>query len=133
MTQIRNNLTKAFAVFAVFFIVYIVLDWGMDITGRKHQAGTREYIGVVDGTKITYSEFSALLKQWVGFRQGESDLFPPNGLGPSGFRDASYIPYLPQESQGTQGETLETPSIPRYQALLRHTHGTCTSAAPSLG
>jgi len=35
MTQIRNNMTKAFAIFAVFFIVYIVLDWGMDITGRK--------------------------------------------------------------------------------------------------
>jgi parvulin-like peptidyl-prolyl isomerase len=63
MTQIRNNLTKAFAVFAVFFIVYIVLDWGMDITGRRHQQGGRDYVGMVNGTKIVYSEFSALLKQ----------------------------------------------------------------------
>lgn len=63
MTQIRNNLTKAFAVFAVFFIVYIVLDWGMDITGRRHQQGSRDYLGEVNGTKINYSEFSTLLKQ----------------------------------------------------------------------
>jgi parvulin-like peptidyl-prolyl isomerase len=62
MTQIRNNLTKAFAVFAVFFIVYIVLDWGMDLTGRRHQA-TKDYVGKVNGTKITYREFSELLKQ----------------------------------------------------------------------
>lgn len=62
MTQIRNNLTKAFAVFAVFFIVYIVLDWGMDITDRRGR-GQKDYIGKVHGTKITYAEFSQLLKQ----------------------------------------------------------------------
>jgi peptidyl-prolyl cis-trans isomerase D len=63
MTQIRNNLTKAFAVFAVFFIVYIVLDWGMDITGRKHQGGNTEFLGKVNDARINYSEFSTLLKQ----------------------------------------------------------------------
>jgi peptidyl-prolyl cis-trans isomerase D len=62
MTQIRNNLTKAFAVFAVFFIVYIVLDWGMDLTGRRHQIA-KDFIGVVNGTKINYREFGDLLKQ----------------------------------------------------------------------
>ena len=63
MTQIRNNLTKAFAVFAVFFIVYIVLDWGMDISGRRHQGGAGDYIGSVNGTKIAYRDFSELLRQ----------------------------------------------------------------------
>jgi peptidyl-prolyl cis-trans isomerase D len=63
MTQIRNNLTKAFAVFAVFFIVYIVLDWGMDITGRRHQRGAGDYVGTVNGTKIAYRDFSELLRQ----------------------------------------------------------------------
>jgi peptidyl-prolyl cis-trans isomerase D len=62
MTQIRNNLTKAFAVFAVFFIVYIVLDWGMDLSGRRHQVA-KDYIGVVNGTKINYREFGDMLKQ----------------------------------------------------------------------
>ena len=64
MTQIRDNLTKAFAVFAVFFIVYIVLDWGMDITGRKGRGLTgKDHIGTVNGAKIGYKEFSDLLKQ----------------------------------------------------------------------
>ena len=63
MTKIRNNMSKAFAVFAACFIVYIVLDWGMDITNRKHQQGTNDYIGKIDGTRISHSEFSALLKQ----------------------------------------------------------------------
>ena len=35
MTDIRNNLAKLFGVLAVFFIVMIVFDWGMDITGRR--------------------------------------------------------------------------------------------------
>ena len=64
MTKIRDNLTKAFAVFAVFFIVYIVLDWGMDITGRKGKGlVAKDVIGNVNGTKISYREFSELLKQ----------------------------------------------------------------------
>jgi parvulin-like peptidyl-prolyl isomerase len=64
MTQIRDNLTKAFAVFAVFFIVYIVLDWGMDITGRKGRGlTTKDVVGTVNGTKISFREFSDLLKQ----------------------------------------------------------------------
>lgn len=64
MTQIRENLTKAFAVFAVFFIVYIVLDWGMDITGRKGRGLTgKDHIGTVNGTKISLREFGDLLKQ----------------------------------------------------------------------
>jgi peptidyl-prolyl cis-trans isomerase D len=76
MTQIRNNLSKAFAVFAVFFIVYIVLDWGMDITGRKHQGGDRDYLGKVNGTKITYNEFSALLKQQTDSYRKQSGAEP---------------------------------------------------------
>jgi peptidyl-prolyl cis-trans isomerase D len=76
MTQIRNNLTKAFAVFAVFFIVYIVLDWGMDITGRRHQQGTRDYVGKVNGTTINYSEFSALLKQQTDAYRKQSGTEP---------------------------------------------------------
>ncbi|MCX6134561.1 MAG: peptidylprolyl isomerase [Ignavibacteriales bacterium] len=64
MTKIRDNLTKAFAVFAVFFIVYIVLDWGMDITGRKGKGLTeKDHIGTVNGAKISFREFSELLKQ----------------------------------------------------------------------
>ena len=37
MTKIRDNMTTAFAVFAGMFIIYVVLDWGLDLTGRKGQ------------------------------------------------------------------------------------------------
>ncbi|MEX2088267.1 MAG: peptidylprolyl isomerase [Bacteroidota bacterium] len=69
MTKIRNNLSKAFAVFAVFFIVYIVLDWGMDI-GDRQRGGGGDVIGKVGGTEISYREFSELLRaQSEAYRQ----------------------------------------------------------------
>lgn len=69
MTQIRNNLAKAFAVFAGFFILYIVFDWGMDLTGMR-PTGATDVIGVVNGKKIQYRDFSELLRQQTeSFRQ----------------------------------------------------------------
>ena len=64
MTKIREGLSTVFAVFAGVFVVYIVLDWGMDITGRKGRGLTGgDLIGTVNGTKLGYREFSDLLKQ----------------------------------------------------------------------
>jgi parvulin-like peptidyl-prolyl isomerase len=65
MTKIRENLSTAFAVFAGVFVVYIVLDWGMDLTGRKSRAAGAQVqeIGVIDGENITYKDFSDLVRQ----------------------------------------------------------------------
>jgi peptidyl-prolyl cis-trans isomerase D len=63
MTQIRNNLSKAFAAFAAVFIVYIVLDWGMDLTGRKGMRGKEEVLGEVNGKVIEYKVFSEALRR----------------------------------------------------------------------
>jgi parvulin-like peptidyl-prolyl isomerase len=65
MTQIRNNLSTAFAVFAGLFIVYIVLDWGMDFTGRKSRGmmGSSEALGEVNGKEISYQYFSEMVKR----------------------------------------------------------------------
>ena len=68
MTQIRNNLTTAFGVFAGLFIVYIVLDWGMDFAGRRGHGmtGGSEALGEVNGNEISYqyfSEWSSALKK----------------------------------------------------------------------
>jgi peptidyl-prolyl cis-trans isomerase D len=63
MTSIRNNLSKAFAVFAGVFIVYIVLDWGMDLTGRKGRQGTGEVVGSINGREIIYREFSDAVRR----------------------------------------------------------------------
>ncbi len=65
MTQIRNNLTTAFGVFAGLFIVYIVLDWGMDFAGRRGHGmtGGSEALGEVNGNEISYQYFSEMVKR----------------------------------------------------------------------
>ena len=62
MTQIRNNLAKLFAVLAVLFIVLIVFDWGMELP-QMQSGATSDIVGSVNGKKITYPEFSAMLRQ----------------------------------------------------------------------
>ncbi len=65
MTKIRENMTKAFAVFAGVFVVYIVLDWGMDLSGRKRSIQDKEAqaIGIVNGHHILFKDFSELVRQ----------------------------------------------------------------------
>jgi peptidyl-prolyl cis-trans isomerase D len=65
MTKIRESMTTVFAVFAAVFVVYIVLDWGMDITGRKHanRSSEAQQIGMINGKPILYTEFAELVKK----------------------------------------------------------------------
>ncbi|MBP8975414.1 MAG: peptidylprolyl isomerase [Bacteroidetes bacterium] len=64
LTDIRNNLAKAFGIFAALFIIYVVLDWGMDILGRRSRGRSEDDpIGVVNGEKITYKYFSEILRR----------------------------------------------------------------------
>jgi peptidyl-prolyl cis-trans isomerase D len=65
LTRIRESMTKIFAVFAGVFIVYIVLDWGMDITGRKssQQAAESQMVGLIDDKGIPFHEYSELEAQ----------------------------------------------------------------------
>lgn len=72
MTQIRNNLSKLFAVLAVFFIAYMVLDWGMDLTGRKGRQGNQEIIGEVNGKEIEYREFSEAVRRAADAQKKQS-------------------------------------------------------------
>src|SRR5262245_40847442 len=64
ITKIRDNMTTMFSVFAGVFVVYIVLDWGMDITGRR--ASSRQVqaseAGQVDGDHITLREYEEQVK-----------------------------------------------------------------------
>ena len=61
MTQIRNNLAKLFAAFTVLFIAYIMLDWGMDLTSLR--PGQDDTVGEINGQKISYKDFSELLRR----------------------------------------------------------------------
>src|SRR5258708_3926323 len=65
ITKIRDNMTTMFSVFAGVFVVYIVLDWGMDITGRRssNRQAQASDIGLVDGDRITIRDYEDLVKQ----------------------------------------------------------------------
>lgn len=71
MTQIRNNLAKLFAVFAVIFIAYIMLDWGMELTSLR-PGGTGDTVGEINGEKITYRQFSEILRRALEGQRGQS-------------------------------------------------------------
>ncbi len=67
-----------FSVFAGLFVVYIVLDWGMDLTGRKQsqlQAESQE-VGVINGDPITFTEFSELVKQTADNQKNQTGVDP---------------------------------------------------------
>lgn len=78
MTDIRNNMTKLFAVLAVLFIVLIVFDWGMDLSGRRGRNvfGSGDVIGTVNGKKITYRDFSEQLRQQTENYRAQSGADP---------------------------------------------------------
>jgi peptidyl-prolyl cis-trans isomerase D len=63
MTSIRNNLAKLFGVLAVFFILFIIFDWGMDISGRRGRRGNAEVLGTVNGQEVNYRLFSEMLRR----------------------------------------------------------------------
>lgn len=64
MTDIRNNLTKLFAVLAVIFIILIVFDWGMELPELR-SGFSGDIVGSVNGKDLTYREFSELLRVQV--------------------------------------------------------------------
>lgn len=78
MTRIRESMTKIFAIFAGVFVVYIVLDWGMDITGRKDANRTvdAQMVGYIDGEGIPYREFSDIVQQNIDNQRAQAGADP---------------------------------------------------------
>lgn len=78
MTKIRESMTTFFSVFAGLFVVYIVLDWGMDITGRRHtkELANAQEIGVINGQVIPTKEFSDLVKQATDNQKAQTGTEP---------------------------------------------------------
>jgi peptidyl-prolyl cis-trans isomerase D len=77
MTDIRNNLSKLFGVLAFFFIIMIVFDWGLDLTGRRGKGrGNVEILGSVDGKEIDYRQFSELVRRMSEEQKKRSGIDP---------------------------------------------------------
>jgi peptidyl-prolyl cis-trans isomerase D len=78
MTKIRESMATVFAVFAGVFVVYIVLDWGMDITGRKHarQTSQGQEVGTINDQPIQYKDFSELVRQTAENEKTQTGIDP---------------------------------------------------------
>ena len=52
---------------AVIFIVLIIFDWGLDLTGRRGRGGggTSEVLGKVNGKEVSYKQFNELVRRTV--------------------------------------------------------------------
>ena len=51
---------------AVIFIVLIIFDWGLDLTGRRGRGGgTSEVLGKVNGKEVNYKQFNELVRRTV--------------------------------------------------------------------
>ena len=70
MTDIRNSLTKVFGAFAILFILYIMLDWGMDLTSLRPRGA--DVIGVVNGQDISYQEYNEIYRRAVEAQRTQS-------------------------------------------------------------
>ncbi|MBA4313169.1 MAG: hypothetical protein C0417_11130 [Chlorobiaceae bacterium] len=78
MTQIRERLATFFSIFAGLFVVYIVLDWGMDITGRKQsqmQIEAQE-IGKINERSITSKEFADMFRKALDNQKAQTGTEP---------------------------------------------------------
>ncbi|HUL42735.1 MAG TPA: peptidylprolyl isomerase [Bacteroidota bacterium] len=77
MTKIRESLSTFFSIFAGLFVIYIVLDWGMDITGRRHQDRTKsQEIGEINGHVIYAKDFADLVRRAADNQKKQSGTEP---------------------------------------------------------
>ncbi len=61
MTKMRDSMPVILIALVILFVVMIVFEWGMDYLGIK--SGRHDYVGIIDGKKILYQEFSDLVKR----------------------------------------------------------------------
>jgi peptidyl-prolyl cis-trans isomerase D len=48
---------------ALIFIVLIIFDWGLDISGRKGRGTSVEVLGKVNGKEVNYKQFNEMLRR----------------------------------------------------------------------
>lgn len=60
MTKMRDNMPVILIGLVVVFIITIVFEWGMDYLGMSRVSDT---VGIIEGRKVSYQEFSDLVRQ----------------------------------------------------------------------
>lgn len=61
MNRMRDNMPVILIGLVVVFLVTIIFEWGMDYLGMNRGPG--DVVGIVEGKKISYTEFSDLIRK----------------------------------------------------------------------
>jgi peptidyl-prolyl cis-trans isomerase D len=69
MQQMRENTKWIMLITALAFVALMVFEWGMDMSGRSAGALTGGQLGTVNGSAITYDEFSRTYRNLYEQRQ----------------------------------------------------------------
>ncbi|MBW7887971.1 MAG: peptidylprolyl isomerase, partial [Bacteroidetes bacterium] len=61
MNRMRDNMPAILIGLVVVFLITIIFEWGMDYLGMRRGPG--DIVGIIEGKKITYPEFSELVRK----------------------------------------------------------------------
>ena len=78
MTRMRDSMPLILFGLLIAFLITIVFEWGMDYLGIR--GGQQDFVGKVNGKKITYREFSELLKTMSDNAKSQSGQEPDEAM-----------------------------------------------------
>ena len=79
MTRMRDSMPVILFGLLIAFLITIVFEWGMDYLGIKGGGG-QDFVGKVNGKKVTYREFSDLLKTMTDNAKAQSGQEPDESM-----------------------------------------------------
>ncbi len=74
MTRMRDNMPVILIGLLVAFVITIVFEWGMDYLGIRGGGG--DVIGTVNGKKISYREFTELVRSMTEVQKAQTGVEP---------------------------------------------------------
>jgi peptidyl-prolyl cis-trans isomerase D len=80
MTRMRDRMPLVLGLLLIAFLITIVFEWGMDYLGISRGAGQQDFVGKVNGKKITYREFSELVKTMTDNAKSQSGQEPDEAM-----------------------------------------------------
>ncbi len=75
MTRMRDSMPAIIIGLILVFVIAIIFEWGMDYLGTSG-GGSPDVVGEVNGRKISYKEFSDVLKNYTDNQKAQTGVEP---------------------------------------------------------
>jgi peptidyl-prolyl cis-trans isomerase D len=75
MTRMRDSMPVILFGLLIAFLITIIFEWGMDYLGMSGGGGS-DVVGKINGTKVTYKEFSEMVKSASDNQKAQSGAEP---------------------------------------------------------